>query len=250
MLEHTRRAVVALTGLVAALSAGCAANQTIPEDDPWEPVNRGIYAFNNGVDKVLLKPLARGYRFVTPDIVERGFSNVFANLRYPRVIVSNLMQGKGKDALSDTGRFVVNSTIGVAGIFDVATPMGMPAHNEDIGQALARWGVGSGPYIVLPFLGPSTLRDGIATAADQALHVRNHLDSTSARDKLLPLEIITIRAGVLPLDAQIAQSTDPYVFVREAYLQRRNYLIYDGEPPLEDDFEEFDEDLDDFDADL
>lgn len=248
MPDHMRcRALFA--ALAALLVAGCAANRTVPDDDPWEPVNRGIYAFNNGVDRVLLRPLARGYRFITPDIVERGVSNVFANLRYPRVIVSNLMQGKGKDALSDTGRFVVNSTIGVAGVFDVATPLGMPAHNEDIGQALARWGVGSGPYVVLPFLGPSTVRDGFATAADQALHVRNHLDSTSARDKLLPLEIITIRASVLSLDAQIAASADPYVFVREAYLQRRNYLIYDGEPPVEDELE-FEDDLDDFDADL
>lgn len=249
MSEHTRRAS-ALTGLAAALLAGCASNQAVPKDDPWEPVNRGIYAFNDGVDRVLLKPLARGYRFITPDIVERGVSNVFDNMRYPRVIVSNAMQGKGKDALSDVGRFVVNSTIGVAGIFDVATPLGLEAHNEDIGQALARWGVGSGPYVVLPFLGPSTLRDGIATAADQGLHVRNHLERSSVRDKLLPLEIISIRAGLLPLDAQIAESTDPYVFVREAYLQRRNYLIYDGEPPIEDDFDEFDDDLDDFDADL
>lgn len=248
MPEHNRRRA-ALLAVAAALVTGCAANQTVPEDDAWEPLNRGIYAFNNGVDRVLLRPLAKGYRFVTPDVVERGVSNVFANLRYPRVIVSNLMQGKGKDALSDTGRFLVNSTIGVAGIFDVATPMGMEAHNEDIGQALAKWGVPSGPYIVIPLLGPSTLRDGLSVAADQALHVRNHLDSTSARDKLLPLEIIAIRASILPLDAQIAESTDPYVFVREAYLQRRNYLIYDGDPPVEDDLE-FEDDLDDFDADL
>ena len=249
MPEYTRRRA-ALLALAATLVTGCAANQTVPEDDPWEPLNRGIYAFNDGMDRILLKPLAKGYRFVTPDIVERGVSNVFDNLRYPRVIVSNLMQGKGKDALSDTGRFIVNSTIGVAGVFDVATPMGMEAHNEDIGQALAKWGVGSGPYIVLPFLGPTTLRDGISTAADQALHVRFHIDDTGTRDKLLVTEIITIRAGLLPLDAQIAESTDPYIFVREAYLQRRNYLIYDGDPPVEDDFDEFEDDLDDFDADL
>ena len=252
-MQHTNRRLAPLMTLAAALLAGCASNQTVPEGDSWEGLNRGIYAFNDGVDRILLKPLARGYRFVTPDPVERGISNVFSNLAYPRVIVSNALQGKGKDALSDTGRFLLNSTIGVAGIFDVATPMGLEAHNEDLGQALAVWGVPSGPYVVLPFLGPSTLRDGLSMIGDQGLHLRNYIEERSIRDKLLVLEIISTRASLLPIDKQIAQATDPYVFVREAYLQRRNYLIYDGDPPLEDDFEiddDFDDDLDSFDDDL
>lgn len=237
--------------LIAALVAGGCASQTVPTEDRWEGFNRGVYAFNSGVDKVFLRPVAKGYRFITPDPLERGFSNLFSNLAYPRVIVSNALQGKGKAALSDTGRFLLNSTIGIAGLFDVATPIGLEANNEDIGQALATWGVGSGPYVVLPFLGPSTLRDAVSLVGDQALHVRNHLDDSSIQDKALALEIISTRAGLLALDGQINQSADPYVFVREAYLQRRNYLIHDGEPPAQDDYgidEGFDEDLDELDA--
>ncbi|MEL7373642.1 MAG: MlaA family lipoprotein, partial [Pseudomonadota bacterium] len=138
------------------------------------------------------------------------------------------------------------------GIFDVATPMGMPQHNEDLGQTLAVWGVPSGPYIMIPFLGPSTLRDGIMTIGNQTLHGRNLIDNSSVRDKLVVLEVISTRASLLPLDAQWQASQDPYIFLREAYLQRRNFLIYDGNPPADDfELEEgFDDDLDDFDDDL
>ncbi|MEO0345822.1 MAG: VacJ family lipoprotein [Pseudomonadota bacterium] len=249
---QTIRRPAALLALCAAFLGGCATSQTVPSEDSWEGLNRGIFAFNNGVDKIFLKPVARGYRFITPDPVERGVSNVFSNLSYPVVIVSNALQGKGKAALSDTGRFLVNSTIGVAGIFDVATPMGMPANNEDLGQTLAVWGVPSGPYIMIPFLGPSTLRDGVMIFGNQSLHGRNLIDNSSVRDKLALLEIVSGRASLLPLDSQLQESQDPYIFLREAYLQRRNFLIYDGDPPV-DDFEledDFDEDLDDFDDDL
>ncbi|MEL6447113.1 MAG: VacJ family lipoprotein [Pseudomonadota bacterium] len=251
MFQTIRRPAV-LIALCAGLLGGCATSQTVPTEDSWEGLNRGIYAFNNGVDKIFLKPVARGYRFITPDPVERGVSNVFSNLGYPVVILSNALQGKGKAALSDTGRFLVNSTIGVAGIFDVATPMGMPQHNEDLGQTLAVWGVPSGPYIMIPFLGPSTLRDGIMTIGNQTLHGRNLIDNSSVRDKLVVLEVISTRASLLPLDAQWQASQDPYIFLREAYLQRRNFLIYDGNPPADDfELEEgFDDDLDDFDDDL
>ncbi|MEM1437733.1 MAG: VacJ family lipoprotein [Pseudomonadota bacterium] len=251
MFQTIRRPAV-LIALCAGLLGGCATSQTVPTEDSWEGLNRGIYTFNNGVDKIFLKPVARGYRFITPDPVERGVSNVFSNLGYPVVILSNALQGKGKAALSDTGRFLVNSTIGVAGIFDVATPMGMPQHNEDLGQTLAVWGVPSGPYIMIPFLGPSTLRDGIMTIGNQTLHGRNLIDNSSVRDKLVILEVISGRASLLPLDAQWQASPDPYIFLREAYLQRRNFLIYDGDPPADDfELEEgFDDDLDDFDDDL
>ena len=123
--------------------------------------------------------------------------------------------------------------------------MGLEEHNEDFGQTFATWGVPSGPYVVLPFLGPSTLRDAFSMIGDQALHVRNHLDDTGLEDKLLVLEIISTRAGLLPLDDQITAANDPYLFLREAYLQRRNYLIYDGEPPVDEDEFELDDDFDD-----
>lgn len=237
-----------------AIASGCATSGTVPSSDSWEGFNRGVYGFNTVADKILVKPLAKGYKFVTPDIVERGVNNVFGNLGYPVVIVNNLLQGKPGTALKDTGRFLLNSTVGVAGIFDVATPAGLPANNEDFGQTLAVWGVPSGPYVVLPFLGPSTLRDALTLPADQALDVRTHLDNTSIEDKLIVLQIISIRARLLALDEQINASNDPYIFVREAYLQNRNFVIYDGEPPEQaEDFEledDFDADLEDFESEL
>lgn len=238
---------------LALLSVGCAANgQKVSQGDPWEPYNRGMNKFNNGVDRVLLRPLAVGYRFVTPDPVERSFANLFSNLNTPVVLVNNLLQGKPGAALSDTGRFLINSTIGIAGLFDPATHMGLEKHNEDFGQTLAVWGVASGPYVILPFWGPTTLRGAIGTAPDQLLHGRNLTDGSSIRDKLLVMQIIQGRASLLSLDEQVAASNDPYIFVREAILQRRNFLIYDGQPPEPvDEFEleeGFDEDLDELDA--
>ncbi|MEO0574188.1 MAG: VacJ family lipoprotein [Pseudomonadota bacterium] len=249
-----KRVTTVITLAVTACLAGCATSSTVPSEDSWEGFNRGMFGFNNAADKVLVKPLAKGYKFITPDIVERGVTNVFSNLGYPVVIVNNLLQGKPVTALQDTGRFVLNSTIGVAGIFDIATPAGLPANNEDFGQTLAVWGVPSGPYVVLPFLGPSTLRDALSLPADQALDVRNHLDNTSIEDKLIVLQIISIRARLLALDEQINASNDPYVFIREAYLQNRNFVIYDGAPPEQlEDFEledDFDADLEDFESEL
>lgn len=241
--------VVRTLALVASsmLFSGCASQQTVPQEDRWEGMNRVIYGFNDGVDRVLLKPIARGYRFITPDPVERGVRNVFGNLAYPTVIVNNLLQGKPGAAISDTGRFIVNSTVGVAGIFDVASNIGLEEHDEDFGQTLAVWGVGSGPYVVLPFLGPSTLRDAFGIPADRATNVIEHLDDASIEDKLTVLQIISLRASLLSLDDQVNASSDPYLFVREAYLQRRNFQIYDGEPPVEEEDFEIE---DDFDADL
>ncbi|MEL6868635.1 MAG: VacJ family lipoprotein [Pseudomonadota bacterium] len=232
--------------LTAALS-GCASNQTVPANDSWEGVNRAIYGFNNVADTIIVKPLAKGYRFVTPDPVEQGVSNVFSNLAYPTVAVNNLLQGKPGDAARDAARFVLNSTLGIAGIFDVAKRAGLEKNNEDFGQTLAVWGVPSGPYVMLPFLGPSTLRDAVSLPLDQALHVRNYIDESGTRDKLLVLQIISLRARLLAFDEQIQASNDPYIFIREAYLQNRNFSIYDGAPP--ETVDEFDID-DDFDADL
>lgn len=232
----------------AMLLSGCAS--TSNSDDPWEGYNRGMTAFNNGADRVLVKPLARGYRAITPDVAEQGVSNFFSNLGEPVNIINNLLQGKPVAALSDTGRLLLNSTVGIGGLFDVASKSGMPKHNEDFGQTLAVWGVPSGPYVVLPFLGPSTLRDAVGAPVDRATNLIEHLDNASLEDKLTVLQIVSIRASLLALDAQIAASNDPYLFVRESWLQRRDFLIYDGDPPVdEDEFDiedDFDDDLDDF----
>ncbi|MEM8546792.1 MAG: VacJ family lipoprotein [Pseudomonadota bacterium] len=246
MYTFKQRAAVLSTLLAMLALGGCATGGSkVPEEDSLESVNRAIYSFNSGVDKYFLKPLAQGYRFVTPDPVERGLSNMFSNLGYPSVIVNQLLQGKPLSALQDTGRFVVNSTIGLAGFVDVADRFGWSANNEDFDQTLAVWGVPSGPYVVLPFLGPSTLRGALSTFPDQALNVRTYIQDSSIQDKLIVLEIIALRASILPLDAQIAASNDPYIFVREGYLQNRNFNYYDGDPPAEDDFDLDDEDFDD-----
>ncbi|MEM9173189.1 MAG: VacJ family lipoprotein, partial [Pseudomonadota bacterium] len=227
--------LVSLLSCVVLL--GCASTGiTVPKNDSLEGFNRAVFSFNAGVDKVLVKPLAKGYRWITPDPLERGINNMFSNLAYPTVIVNNLLQGKPLTALQDTGRFLVNSTLGIAGFIDVAQHMGMPEHNEDFDQTLAVWGVPSGPYIVLPFLGPSTLRGTLGNAADQYLHVRSYLDNPDLETGLIVLQIINIRANLLPLDEQINASNDPYIFMREAYLQNRNFNYYDGDPPLDEDF--------------
>lgn len=242
--------------LVAPALLACAACATTPSGgvgnpgDPLEPLNRGIYRFNDAFDRALLKPVAKGYKAVTPNPVRQGIGNLLANLGYPTVIVNNLLQGKIGAAVSDTGRFLLNSTIGVAGLFDVATPAGLQAHNEDFDQTLAVWGVPRGPYLTLPFLGPSSVRGAFARPLDFWTDTTRYLDDSSVEDKLVVLSIIDARASLLPLEEQIEASNDPYIFVRESYLQNREYLIYDGNPPEDDLFDDVSEDdlegLDDF----
>ena len=182
--------------------------------------------------------MAKGYRKVTPALARQGVGNFFSNLAYPAVIVNNLLQGKAGAALSDTGRLLVNTTVGLGGLLDVASDIGLEEHDEDFGQTLAVWGVPAGPYVVLPFLGPSTLRDAVTRPADAALNGLYYVDDASVRDKLVVLDIIDLRARLLVAESQIESSNDPYLFVRESYLQRREYLIYDGDPPMDDFFEE------------
>ncbi|MEW6331094.1 MAG: VacJ family lipoprotein [Pseudomonadota bacterium] len=201
--------------------------------DPIEGFNRAMYTFNDKFDRYLLKPVARGYRAITPKPVRRGISNFFSNLHDPGVMLNNLLQGKPKQAGSDLGRFLVNSTLGIAGLFDVASKMGMEKHNEDFGQTLGKWGVGEGPYLVLPFLGPSNLRDGAAKPVDWETYPPNHMEETSTRDKMLVVEVVDTRAQYLEAGDILEQAAgqDPYIFVREAYRQRRVNQIHDGNPP-------------------
>lgn len=199
--------------------------------DPLEAVNRGVFAFNRVLDRYTLRPLATGYKKATPGFVRRGVGNFFTNLTTPLTIVNQLLQGKGRAALSDTGRLLLNSTVGVGGLFDPASAAGLDLHSEDFGQTLAVWGVADGPYVVLPLLGPRTLRDALATPADFVARPLTHYDNTSTRDKLLVLEAISIRARLLSADSLIEESADPYATVRDAYQQNRRYRIFDGSPP-------------------
>ena len=227
---------------LAALS-GCA---TIPEgvgtspQDPWERYNRHMDAFNDGLDRAVIKPAAQAYDAVTPLPVRVVVNNFLGNIGDLWVGVNSLMQGKFGEGVSDFGRVLVNSTAGILGFFDVATPLGLPRHNEDFGQTLGVWGVGDGPYVVLPFFGPRTVRDSgglvLDTLADPVGH---HDDHIRLRNTLTGLRILETRAEFLPADKVIEQAaTDRYAYLRDAYLQRRRSLIYDGRPPREDWFEE------------
>lgn len=207
--------------------------------DPWESFNRPVYEFNDFLDRWLLRPVAKGYQKITPDPVERSVSNFFGNLREPFNLVNNLLQGKWSAGASDGGRLLINTTIGIAGLFDVAQHWGLERSDEDLGQTLGRWGVGPGPYLVVPLLGPRTLRDagtgGVESLADPVLMV----DHIRTRNQLLGLRVVDTRAQLLAADELM--SGDRYTFLRDAYLQRRQFLVNDG--VVEDDFGS-----DDFDA--
>lgn len=228
--------------LLLAFVTGCASThqqtaETAPpqktDNDPFEGFNRAVFGFNNGVDKYLLKPVAKGYKYVTPDFVEDRFSSFFANLLELGNIFNALLQGKGGDAANYSGRFLFNTTFGFAGFFDVAHEMGLEkTDGEDFGQTLGVWGFDSGPYIVLPFLGPTTVRDGLALPVDNYTDPVSHLDHVRTRNALTLAEIIELRARLLSSEELI--SGDRYVFIRDAYLQRREYLVNDGE--VEDTF--------------
>lgn len=220
---------------------GCAA--TRPEGgysnspaDPWEPANRAIFAINNRIDRATLKPLAKGYKKITPKVVRTGISNFMGNLGYPVVFINDFLQGKFRQGGKDTLRFVLNSTVGLAGIVDVASEAGLKENNEDFGQTLAHWGVPSGPYVMLPFFGPSSLRDAPALGVDYLMDGRNYVGDSSEQDKLLIVDIIDLRTRLLSAEGILEDSYDPYLTLREAWLQRRQYLIHDGDPPLDEDF--------------
>ncbi len=210
--------------------------------DPWEDFNRSMFAFNDAADTYFFKPVAQGYQAITPDPVEHSVSNFFSNLTEVRNIVNDVLQGKLGQAGNDAGRLVVNTTLGVAGLFDVAKNMGFEkSEGEDFGQTLAAWGVPQGPYVVWPILGSSTLRDTGGTPANTALDPIFWEDHIPTRNTVFGVSLIDARAGFLDTEELI--SGDKYTFIRDAYLQRRDYLIQDGE--VEDTFGEDSED-DDF----
>jgi len=233
-----------LPGLLVTLLllAGCASTKN--PRDPLEPMNRVIYHVNDGLDKVVLKPVATIYKTVLPQIVRTGVTNFYNNLYDVITALNNLLQGKVGDSVSDVGRIVLNSTVGLAGIIDVGTEVGLEKHREDFGQTLGRWGVSSGPYLQIPLLGPSSFRDGIGTAADLKLDPifwiwRNHIE---VRNSLWGLYIVNLRANLLDSTKILEEAAlDPYEFQRDAYLQRRRNLVYDGNPPPEKEEEEIPE---------
>jgi len=212
---------------------GCA---TLPSGKPdpsdrFERVNRSVYSFNRAIDHAVVRPVARAYVKVTPAPVRRSISNFFTNLDYPVTIVNDFLQGKLHDGFSDVGRFGVNTVVGIGGLFDPASHWGMEKHNEDFGLTLARWGLRSGPYLMLPILGPSTVRDAPGRVADRFVTPTSYVNNTGVEVGAFVVKGVTARAGVLDMDTLIDSAFDPYAFVRNAWLQRREYQIHNGNMP-------------------
>lgn len=212
--------------------------------DPLEGVNRAIYKFNDRFDRAILKPVARGYDTITPDPVQHSIRRFFSNLLSPTVVVNDLLQAKFRQSAADTGRFLVNSTVGIAGLFDVARHMGLRPHNEDFGQTLGVWGVGEGPYLVWPVLGPKNLRDSFGWLGDFAANPVTYVNDPADRWALWVVNLVDTRASLLGVSDVLTQAAgqDEYLFVREAYRQRRITQIYDGNPPAKNTPAFFDDD--------
>lgn len=235
-----------LLGLaLAALLPACA---TLPEGsrpdprDRFERTNRAIYGFNSALDRAVARPVAKAYVQATPAPVRTGVSNFFGNLGYTKVMLNDLLQGKVKQFFADTARLVVNTTIGIGGLFDPAAQLGLKENDEDFGQTLGVWGVPSGPFVMLPLLGPSSVRDGLGLVADRFSEPDTYLvNDWDARIGLTVGSLLDSRASLIGTDEMLTQSYDPYAFIRNAYLQRREYQIRDGVAPAEDDFEIFED---------
>ncbi|QQZ43982.1 VacJ family lipoprotein [Pseudomonas sp. SK3(2021)] len=202
------------------------------EDDPWESINRPIFTFNDTIDTYALKPLAKGYQAVTPQFLEDGIHNFFRNIGDVGNLANDILQAKPHAAAVDTARLLMNTTIGVAGFFDVSTKMGLQRNDEDFGQTLGYWGVGSGPYVMLPFFGPSTLRDAPAKYVDSFTDGYRYVNDVPVRNSVFALEVVDTRASLLSSEKLI--SGDKYTFIRNAYLQNREFKVKDGK--VEDDF--------------
>jgi len=222
-----RAALLALLSLTlsACTTTGSRSSEA---SDPLEPINRVAHNFNEDLDRALLRPIARGYARVMPEPVQIGVSNVFFNAKYPVTMVNNALQGKFVPAFSDLGRITLNTTLGIGGLFDPATAIGLERYDEDFGQTLGAWGVPSGIYVVVPFLGPYTLRDGIGSIVDDFAEPRSYLEDDSTRYGLWTGDKFDRRVRLLDADAVLDRTGDSYAFIRSAYLQRREFLVKDG----------------------
>lgn len=245
--EARRIGGVASLVLGSLFAAGCATTPAgVNNSDPIEPFNRGVYSVNDALDKHIMKPVADAYLKVTPKPVQSSIANFYSNLTYPNVVINEFLQGKFKLGFSDAGRFIVNSTVGIVGLFDPASHIGLTYHEEDIGQSLAVWGVPQGAYLVVPLVGPYTVRNSPNLAISVLTNALFYVATPYVWIPLSVLEVINDRAQVSSSVNIVQQAAlDPYVFVREGYLQRREYLIFDGHPPIHYDYDEdFDEEPD------
>jgi phospholipid-binding lipoprotein MlaA len=229
-------------GLAVLLLQGCASLRGPDPADPLEPLNRKVTAFNDVADDLVLRPVAVFYGEILPPVVKKGISNFFSNQSDVMSFFNSLAQLKLDAAMNNVARVGINTTIGLGGIIDWATEFNIDKHKEDFGQTLAYWGVSSGPYMVLPFFGPSTVRDSLGLWADYKTDVNQQVRDVGARNTLTVLRLTDKRERYLSLSDAVKQaSLDPYTFTRDAYLQKRLNDIYDGNPPMMDDMEESDE---------
>lgn len=213
------------------LLSGCASVPEGDPKDPWEAMNRQIFAFNQGFDTVVSRPLAKGYQFITPKPVRESVTRVFKNTMEPANAVNNVMQGKVEDGILSLFRLMINSTVGVAGVFDVAQEVGIERKEEDVGQTLAVWGVPSGPYFVIPIFGPSTVRDGLALVPEIFLDPNTYIGEPWFTWPWWGAKYISARERLLPVTDMLDKTVDPYVAMRNAYLQSRQSAIQDGDQP-------------------
>lgn len=222
--------------LVVLVLSGCATVAQPDPRDPWESWNRGVFGFNDALDAAVVKPVAKGYVAVTPSWMRKGVGNFFNNLGDVWSAVNNALQGRAKDTGDSVGRVMLNSTIGLLGLVDVASDLGVERHSANFGLTLGRWGMGPGPYVVLPLWGPSTLRDTAGLPVDMyASPLAAAVPDPPSRNGFIVLDAVDTRARLLgAVDVLDGAALDKYSFVRDAYLQRRRNQVYDGNPPEED----------------
>jgi phospholipid-binding lipoprotein MlaA len=235
-MQSLTRLTVPLTTLL--LLGGCAAAPAKRNpQDPWERVNRATYAFNDKIDHVIALPVTRTYVKITPQFFRTGVSNFFDNLNYSTTIVNDVLQAQVKSFFTDTARLALNSTLGVGGLFDPASSAGLPKNARDFGQTLGKWGIGTGPYLVIPFLGPSDVRDAFGRAGDAYTTPQTYLLSFPSSLGVWVPQAVDTRYRLLPQQQILESAYDPYGFVRSAYLQRRHFLVTGGKEEQEDDVE-------------
>jgi phospholipid-binding lipoprotein MlaA len=232
MSALSRRLAKTLAISILLLLQACASVKNADVRDPWESLNRSVYNFNEVLDNAAIKPAAKVYTAVLPSPVRTGIHNFLGNLGDVWTLANTAMQLKGQAAAETFMRISVNTVFGLGGVLDVASEMRLEKRNEDFGQTLGYWGVKSGPYLVLPLLGPSTLRDSLATPIDMQGNAVQQFNDTATRNALTGLRVMDVRSSLLePLDVIKAAALDPYTFVRDAYLQKRENDVYDGNPP-------------------
>lgn len=229
-----RSLCIAGLAFASALLSACATGPAANPHDPIEPFNRGVYKFNDTVDRAVVRPVATVYRDVLPSPIRTGVSNFFYNLQDAWSVVNNTLQLKPEQAGNSLMRFGVNTVFGLGGVLDIASEMRIERSTEDFGQTLGRWGINTGPYLVLPLLGPSTLRDTLAMPIDTKGSPASHIDNVATRNSVTALNLLNQRSRLLQASEMLDQvALDPYTFTRDAFMQRRRNSVYDGNPPDE-----------------